>query len=226
MKSLKKTKHVKVDDIIDDEGLWVSTYSINTPDYYLNHTTKSFGIWLNISSRCGNVRDWDKRNIGYRETKNLFVNYQEFAEWAISQYGYKFKDSKNNSWEIDKDIFGGVGADYSKENCIFVPPEINKLFTQRSNDRGLDPMGVSWRERFGKYASQCSIDSVQKHLGWFDSQEAAHKAWQEAKFKVILVKMNEFKEHERLCEGLSRILTRLKFDIENNLETKNLLVKG
>lgn len=102
-------------------------------------------------------------------------NFQNFAKW--------FEENYKEGFELDKDVLIKGNKVYSADTCCFVPQEINKLFTNRSNTRGLYPIGVcKWKNEF---KATISINNECVHLGYFKTPELAFEAYKKAKEKEI-----------------------------------------
>ena len=79
--------------------------------------------------------------------------YPNFKKWFDENY-YEIEGQK---MALDKDIISKGNKVYSPENCIFVPNNINVLFTNRKGERGDYPIGVSWKIKNNKFQAQCSF---------------------------------------------------------------------
>lgn len=101
----------------------------------------------------------------------LFPNFRKWFDSQVYEKGY----------HLDKDLICKGNKVYSPSTCVFVPQEINKFLTCRTNKRGEYPIGVSYKTRNMKYDAKISINSKTKHLGLFDSPEAAFLVYKVAK---------------------------------------------
>lgn len=110
--------------------------------------------------------------------------YSKFKEWYDKHYV--------PGWTLDKDILRKGNKQYGPETCCFVPPQINTLFTQRTRDRGLLPIGVSMRR--GKIVA--SVNRFGKHidLGVFKCEEDAFQAYKAAKESYIKEVADKWKD--------------------------------
>lgn len=116
--------------------------------------TKEYNSWRAMIERC--YRD------GFSKKEPSYIGcavceewqcFQTFAEWCNTNY-YEVKDCK---MALDKDILNKSNKIYSPKNCVFVPQDINCLFTKRQNDRGSYPIGVSLDRKSNTYFTRCSI---------------------------------------------------------------------
>lgn len=101
----------------------------------------------------------------------LFPNFRKWFESQVYEKGY----------HLDKDLIYKGNKVYSPSTCVFIPQEINKFLTCRINERGAYPIGVTYKTSNMKYDAKISINSKTKHLGLFDSPEAAFLVYKAAK---------------------------------------------
>ena len=207
-------------DFKDGSGKWVKSYYPTTDEH---HFTRAGILWSSINSRCKEGGYHQKRKPSYIEVVNGFIDFQEFADWCQSQYGYLNKESNGKYWAIDKDLLDYNNLEYSKDKCIFVPNRINSLLIASNASRGEYPLGVYWKKSARKFAAQCSDGSgKQKYLGYFIDPLNAHKAWQRYKIQVmqtILKDDEEVKIHTKLIPIIEGHIQRISDDLENNRET-------
>lgn len=112
-----------------------------------------------------------------------WLDYCCFLEWYDNQY-------KEKDWQLDKDILMKGNLEYSSEKCCMVPRKINAFLIGRKRDRGADPIGVHFREKYGNYQS----GGGGVYLGVYNTSEEAfcvYKTWKENKIKQLA---DEFKE--------------------------------
>lgn len=103
-------------------------------------------------------------------------SFMSFRSWMETQ---DWKDK-----HLDKDILFPKNKVYSKHTCVFVTSETNMFLTERGNDRGDCLIGVCWHKRDLKYSSTIQIGGKTNHLGYFDDQMTAHKAWLKKKLEL------------------------------------------
>jgi hypothetical protein len=101
----------------------------------------------------------------------LFSNFRKWFESQIYEKGY----------HLDKDLICKNNKVYSASTCVFIPQEINKFLTRRTNKRGECPIGVSYKTSNMKYDAKISINSKSKYLGLFDTPDEAFQAYKIAK---------------------------------------------
>ena len=150
-------------------------------------TTKCYEVWKNMLTRCYDA-EYKKREPTYQgcEVCEEWHNFQTFSEWFHKNY----YEIPNEIMCLDKDILNKGNKIYSPETCVFVPKNINNLFTKRNNDRGNYPIGVYYKKNINKFIAQCSdIDDYGRkqrtYLGVFDNDKDAFKAYKSHKEKII-----------------------------------------
>ena len=146
--------------------------------------------------------DFKEREPTYKgcEVCTEWHNFQNFAEWFEDNY-YKIP---GEVMSLDKDVLVKGNKIYSPETCMFVPQDINILFTKCDNSRGDYPIGVSYHKQKGKYISRCNVCNKLKHLGYFDNPEEAFNAYKTAKEKYIKEVADKYKEYipQKLYEAM------------------------
>ena len=164
----------------------------------------AYSTWKNMLERSFNL-DFKNRHPAYADVTccDDWLLFTNFAKW--------FKNNYVSGYHLDKDILVKDNKVYSPDTCIFVPKEVNLFLILRDSCRGLLPIGVSAKSV--KYVSQIGDNKHKKHLGYFDTKEQAHQAWQKAKLEQAIA-FN--------FPPLQRVIYQLTYDIENNLETKTL----
>ena len=150
---------------------------------------KSYKTWKSMLMRCYSDK-YQKKHPTY---KGCYVcdewhNYSNFKEWFDDNY-YEIDGER---MALDKDILIKGNKTYSPNTCVFVPQNINMLFTKRNKARGKYPIGVSFRKDKNKYQAQCNIfynGKMQlKGLGYYnniDDAFNAYKQFKEANIKQI-----------------------------------------
>lgn len=151
---------------------------------------------------------------------DLFLRFSDFKVWM-----------KTQDWEgkvLDKDLLGGGLKFYSPETCVFIPKYLNNAIQRFPRGRNLMGVEDSYKGLPKKYKAIIADFTTKKNvnLGYFDSEEDAHRAWQEAKVEYFLTVLKYYKlknNNERVEEGINKIILRLKNDIEKSLPTFEFL---
>lgn len=132
---MDKYKNSAIDFKIN--GKWVKTYTKDGVCCF----TRAFKLWCGLTQRCKGEAT-QRNSPSYVGCKNIFEDFQHFAEWCQDQIGYTNHDDGGRPWQLDKDILVKGNKTYSAETCCFVPKALNTLLEKRANDRGEYPIGV------------------------------------------------------------------------------------
>ena len=156
-------------------------------------TTKCYKVWHHMLQRCYYPKYLEKHpSYNGCEVCEEWHNFQTFSQW----YENNYYEIPNESMCLDKDILFKGNKIYSPETCVFVPQNINILFTKRNKSRGNYPIGVTYNKQKGKYISHCNFgNSKSKHLGSFYTTQEAFNAYKTAKEKYIKQVADEYKEY-------------------------------
>ena len=156
----------------------------------------SFQLWKNMLKRCYSEASF-KKSPSYEQclTSETFNDYQQFKTWCNSQLGFG-----NTGWELDKDILVKGNKVYSEDTCCFVPKEINLLLVKHDKGRGDYLLGVDYHKNRKQFRARCS----DKHLGWFNTELEAFRAYKQAKEAYIKEVANKRKDQidPRVYEAL------------------------
>lgn len=150
--------------------------------------------WLDMLRRCYNLELQNK----YPTYKGCTVceewhNFQNYYNWYIENY----YEIENIQVDIDKDILVKGNKIYSPSTCIFVPHDINVLFTKGNSQNGL-PLGVRYNKRDNAFIASCSIShnniKKEKHIGSFKTKLEAFNAYKKFKENYIKQEANRYKD--------------------------------
>jgi hypothetical protein len=112
---------------------------------------------------------------------------------------------------LDKDILFKGNKIYSPETCVFVPSDINILFTKTNAKRGDFPIGVTYNKKVGKYQSRCNVNSKLIHIDFFNTPEEAFFAYKIFKEKLIKHIANKYKD--KIPNNLYEAMLRYEVEI-------------
>lgn len=153
------------------------------PSKIKGKSKKEYKLWQGIIERCYSENSLKTRPT-YRgcTISNNFRSYSYFYEWCNIQIGFG-----NTGWQIDKDILIKGNKIYSEDTCVFVPSQINSLFTKRELDRGSLPIGVTHRPEHSKYKfmARCNFGNGAVGLGSYNTPEDAFYAYKKVKEEHI-----------------------------------------
>ena len=213
--SRKKLMHgVGINDVKS-----VTKYSFENGKYKLVWRCPYYVRWCGMLERC-----YSKR---YQKNQPTYVGCSVCKEWlTLSNFKSWMETQDWENKQLDKDLLIYQNKVYSPETCCFIPREVNLFLTRREKNRGLYPLGVSYKIKPQKsiaeltkpFLSNISIDSNDTYLGHFNTPEEAHRMWQKAKIERAEVLKKE-QTDIRIISGLQRIINKIQNDYDNNLET-------
>lgn len=182
--------------------LGVGVNDKSRPTWVDGKITKEYNLWRGILQRCFDDK-CQNRQPTYKgcSVSDNFLNYKYFYDWCNKQIGFD-----KTGWHLDKDLLSCGNKQYSEDICVFIPLEINTFFTDRGNNRGKYPVGVSFNKQHRKYQAQCSGICHTKHLGHFDTVEEAflkYKMVKESLCKELALKWKDETDH-RVYEAMMK----------------------
>jgi hypothetical protein len=150
-----------------------------------NKLTLVYSKWKSMFDRC-----YDGKLVTYSGCSvcEEWHNFQHFAKWFEKNY-YKIKNEKMC---LDKDILIKGNKIYSPETCIIVPNSINILFVRNHLHRNNTPIGVS--KYNDKFIARCKIGGKSTHIGVYDTEDRAFKAYKNYKEKHIKEVADKYKD--------------------------------
>lgn len=208
-----------VPDFKDSDGLWVDSYC---PLVNVKHTTRAGRLWLAINSRCKLGGAFQKKDPSYLGCKNTFKNFQTFVEWCHEQYGYFEVEENGNVWSLDKDLKGGH-LEYGPDVCMFIPNNVNIFLVGLKRKSDTNMLGVT-SYKGSRWRSQGKDWTGKKlHLGIFETEKDAHRAWQINKLKTLhdfCENCVQLQKHHKVIKALLDFAKIIELDILSNKETK------
>lgn len=159
-----------------------------------------YRTWVSMIERCyyGKFQEVQPTYIGCFVHDDWLL-FSSFREWMKTQ-DWKGKD-------LDKDIKIPGNKEYSPRTCVFVSGSLNRLFSNQPKRRGKWPIGVSFDKSLKKFASKCSHNSRQSHLGYFSTPEEASEVYVKYKIQIIESYMPEYPD---LKKGLESFIKSLR----------------
>ena len=148
-----------------------------------------YDAWHDMIRRCY-YTGYHKKNPTYIDCEvcDEWLNFQDFAKWYENNY-YQIENQQMN---LDKDILVKNNKIYSPETCIFVPHDINSLFTKTNTKRGKYPIGVHFKKN--KYHVQIQKYKQVIYLGTYDTPEEAFMVYKTAKENHIKEMADKYKD--------------------------------
>lgn len=151
---------------------------------------REYSLWKAMLKRCysDNI---PKAYMGCYVSEN-FKSYSYFYDWCQSQAGFN-----QAGWQLDKDILFYGNKMYGEETCVFIPREINVLFTGYGCETYTLPMGITYHKRAGKFQASVSVNGKNKYIGLFSDIDGAASAYKNKKKFIV----------NQLCEKYKGILS-------------------
>lgn len=148
---------------------------------------KEYNIWVNLLKRCYTPKGQKKQPtyVGCSVSEN-FKNYSYFRDWCQTQIGFGQQD-----FQLDKDLIFKGNKVYSEETCLFLPRDLNNLFTSRKNCRGALPIGVYAQK--GRFKVRCCSNLSERYLGYFNTPEEAFATYKQAKEAFIRLQAEKWR---------------------------------
>lgn len=174
-------------------------------EYNKINSCRAYDAWNKMFQRCYSDKKYtNSRYMSYQECEvdSAFYNFQYFCQWF---YGNTWD---NNCTVLDKDILVKHNKIYSPDNCVLVDNRINCLFTFRSRERGVYPLGVRLNNKGDRYLAQCnSFEGKRIYLGSFLTPEDAFECYKQYKESVIKMVADDYKSRypkfpDRLYEAM------------------------
>ena len=185
--------HIKSGKVKDPYSLSVCGVGIVGTKYQISEygrDTKEYVLWKSMLVRCYSTA-LKKRYPTYEYCKvsENFKSYEYFYDWCQSQVGFG-----NESWHLDKDLLIKGNKVYSEDTCVFIPSEINSLLVKSDKIRGKHPVGVHWCKRDKAFKAQVrKSKGKREHLGLFNTEIEAFKAYKKAKESFVKEQANKWK---------------------------------
>ena len=152
--------------------------------------TKEYKLWCSMLQRCYSDSFKNKRPT-YKDCKcsENFKSYEYFYEWCHGQIGFD-----NEDWHLDKDLLVKGNKVYSENTCVFIPKEINILLINCTASRGKHLIGVYWSKTANAFVARVSRNKgCSEHLGLFNTELEAFKAYKKAKESFIKEQAEKYK---------------------------------
>lgn len=147
--------------------------------------TKEYDTWTNMIQRCFNT-NLKKKQPTYKQVDccEEWLHFERFYEWLHGQSNFdKWYDGKR--WAIDKDILVKGSKIYSPETCCLVPQNVNCLFLKREAERGLYPIGVTYKNEGFLASCHNPFTNQREELGYYSTPEKAFYAYKGYKENII-----------------------------------------
>ena len=176
---------------------------------------KFYDTWRSMITRCYHTKAITTTYNGCSVCEE-WLTFSNFKSWMEQQ------DWEGN--DLDKDLLVENNKIYSPKTCCFVTKEVNYFMGIKNKGQSL--VGVFYDKGRGKYQAKISKSeySPNPHLGRFDCEYLAHRAWQEAKLKVCNKLVIKYKDTTSEA-GLKRIQKKLENALADNKIIYTLQIK-
>ena len=176
---------------------------------------KFYTKWYSMLNRCFSMKyQTDKPTYKDKIVCEDWRYFMSFRKWMEEE---QYTDENGYIMHLDKDLLLKDNFIYSPITCVFVPPDVNGFMTQRQNDRGIFPIGVSKYNNSGKFKATISNITCARGLeclGVFETEKLAHLAWQKAKIAKAEDLKHKYKHLIKVCSGLDRVILQIEHDID------------
>ena len=152
--------------------------------------TKEYALWTGMLERCYSDALKERRPTyeGCEVSEN-FKSYEYFYEWCNKQIGFGVK-----GWHLDKDLLIKGNKVYSEGSCVFLPSEINLLFTKNTTSRSENLIGANWCKTNKVFKARVNRNKGKpEHLGDFNTEIEAFNAYKQAKESFIKEQAEKWK---------------------------------
>lgn len=147
--------------------------------------TREYNTWFGMLGRCYNEKDRHKQPTYKGVTVcEEWLNFQNFAKW--------FEGNYVENYHLDKDIVLKGSRIYSPETCVFVPREINMLFTNNGQSKRNLPRGVYYLR--GRFQVSTPTKEGSTYIGFYKTVEEALSVYKKAKEKYMQQVAEEWKD--------------------------------
>ena len=166
---------------------------VNDSDYITQPTVNgkllcspSYKAWKNMLERCYS----DK----YHKNRPTYSGCTVTLSWLkFSSFDSWYDDNYIEGYELDKDIKVKGNKIYSPDTCLFVSGDVNKLMHESGGIDSIYPTGVYFDKNKSKFKARVGASGNRKHIGTFDTEIEAHKAYKIAKNQQIQIAMESNK---------------------------------
>lgn len=157
---------------------------------------KVYYVWRKMIERC--YLKLDNQTYNDVTVCDEWHNFQNFAKW----YNENYIDDFDAKWEIDKDLLNPNSKMYSPDNCVFLPAEVNLIFSKKKPGEKGFPKGVYYDR--GRYVASVRKYGKSKHLGSFGTPQEAHEVYMKAKKEYLIEVSEKWRGilSDKVCEAI------------------------
>jgi hypothetical protein len=177
-----------------------------TPVYVNGKHIPEYTAWKSMLRRCYDPK-LQARNLTY-----IGCTVAPVWHYFTAFYNWLHENGWRQGLHVDKDILVESNKIYSPETCCLVPQAINSLLLDRAAARGAYPQGVYLDKRRKKFQARVNFNSKRKHIGVFNTVEAAEAAYLFHKSEIIKQTVDQHDLPDNVAEALykraNELLTR------------------
>lgn len=195
----KPVQGLGINDVYDDPTLTKHPL----PKYY--------ETWRSMLKRCYSEKIHKRRP--------LYAKCSISKEWIyLSNYREWFNKNYIEGYQLDKDLLFPGNKVYGIDTCVFIPRNINQLFTFSNSIRGEYPLGVSSSKTNNLFGAYCRIGNKdrKKIVKYFKNPTEAHFWYLEQKINMINKYLQE-DYSEQIKTGLNRWKQLLTYHVNNKI---------
>lgn len=142
--------------------------------YYIDENgkrwkTRAYSQWTTLTNRCLEGGAYQRNQPTYLGCKlaEEFKSFDDFVDWAETQAGFMWVNSKNQLWQLDKDLLGN-GLLYSKDTVCFLPIRLNSMLTsvQTQKNFGYKEVLNEIIENYFEIVSEDVIEGLISKIGF------------------------------------------------------------
>lgn len=184
-------------------GIGINDYEL--PVVKNGKTLESYTRWHNVLQRCFGDK-WKEKKPTYKDCTicEEWLHFSNFKKW--------YDENGKEGYHVDKDILVKGNKVYSPETCCCVPPRINAILINRTNDRGNYPIGVC--KKGEHFTGSVSVGNGKLiYTGWYDTPQEAFLAYKAMKEKLIKEVAQEYYNKGEITERVYDALMRYEVEI-------------
>lgn len=178
--------------------------------------------WKSMLRRCNkNIKDLPTYVDCLVEDK--WKRFSNFKNWIEKQGDFE-------NLTLDKDLLYPGNKIYGEAYCCLIPHRMNAIINLSVKGRGQYPYGVTFNKKSPKLKFSASIcwDKSKSYIGSYETQDAAHKIWQEYKISQLNDCLSEYKflpcYRKDVEEAFKKRIIKISLDLLLSRETLDLLV--
>lgn len=151
--------------------------------------TIEYDEWKQMLRRCFSNKE-KERIPAYKIVTccDEWLSYEQFYEWLHLQNNFD-KWLNGTRWALDKDILIKGNKIYSPDACCLIPQNVNCLFLKRESQRGIYPIGVTYRKDGFIASCHNPFTNKREELGCYSTPENAfylgYKPYKEEVIKQV-----------------------------------------